>query len=111
MTKKKKISSVDKVIMFAIGCLILVAIFNISYKMSTIDSPENVIKRETIIEDRAVRQASEFKEKLSAMQYFRDVETNNCFSYVWMGMANGGPSMTNVPCDGLTIDVEFDTGS
>lgn len=33
--------------------------------------------------------------------YIKDARTNICYAYFWEGAANGGPALTEVPCDSI----------
>lgn len=82
----------------------------IVYESSKMNSPERVAEREAVSQERETQRSNDFENSLNGMRFVHDNTTDLCFAYLWMGMGNGGPSLANVPCEGLLIDVEFNSG-
>jgi hypothetical protein len=45
------------------------------------------------------------KALIASIRYLKDSRTNACFAYYWGGEANGGPALSEVPCESIPAEL------
>lgn len=59
-------------------------------------SPNDGKDQATRDEEKAVNEAQSL---VNALKFVKHKESGLCFAYAWGGVGNGGPALTEVPCD------------
>ena len=111
MITKQKMNPYDK---FWVAAFVVCGIFMtgaVLFKIFSIDTPEKIAERVSFRIEQLNTRVDAFQESLSEMVFVHDAASDLCFAYLWHGMANGGPAIAHVPCDGIDMDYEFDTNN
>jgi hypothetical protein len=78
--------------------IILVCLLNIS--ACTAERPKEVTGQFDVIKEFYLFDGSKHGTK---GKYIKDRKSGKCYFYMWGGMGNGGPAITNIECKDLTL--------